>query len=79
MKEQITLRIYEAEGRAPVCDTGRYQPDPIDAGALDTGVTIGLTDEGGGRVFGIIDKVDPHAHEDDRGHRYRLVTAWVQD
>lgn len=79
MKEQITLRLYEDPAVPTARHDGRYHPDPIEGWDVATGETIPLTEEDGGRVFGIIDKVDPQTHEDGQGHRYRIATAWIQD
>lgn len=79
MKEQITLRLYQDPAVPTANNGGRYHPDPINGWDIDTGVTIPLTEDGGGRVFGIIDKVDPATHEDDQGRSYRIATVWIQD
>jgi hypothetical protein len=79
MKEQITIRLFEDDTVPTTRDSGRYHPEPIKSWDVDTGVTIALTEENGGRVFGIIDKVDPQPREDDQGHRYRTATVWIQD
>lgn len=79
MKEQITIRLYEDASVPTDRSGGRYHPDPIAGWDIDTGVTIPLTEDEGGRVFGIIDKVDPQPHEDEQGRRYRLATVWIQD
>ena len=79
MKEQITIRLFENADVPAVRDAGRYHPEPIKGWDIDTGVTIPLTEDGGGRVFGVIDKVDTQIHLDDQGQRYRLATVWIQD
>ncbi len=79
MKEQITIRVFEDPTVPTARVSGRYFPEQIEGWDVDTGVTIPLIEENAGRLFGIIDKVDPQPHEDDQGHRYRTATVWIQD
>jgi len=79
MKEQITIRLFE-DGSVPTArDSGHYHPEPVEGWDVATGDTIPLTEDDGGRVFGIVDKIDPETHKDDQGNRYRLATVWIQD
>lgn len=79
MKEQITLRLYENPA-VPTCrDGGRYHPDDMKGWDLSRGETIPLTEDNGGRVFGVIDSVEEEARTDEEGHRYKLAVAWIQD
>lgn len=79
MKEPITLRLYEDPAVPTSGEGGRYQPDEMNGWDFSRGDTVPLTEDGGGRVFGVIDSVEDDVHTDDLGHRYKLATAWIQD
>lgn len=79
MKEQTTIRLYEDPAVPTARHAGRYHPEPLAGWDVDRGESIALTEDLGGRVFGIVDKVDPETHQDQAGHRYRLATVWIQD
>lgn len=79
MKEQVTLRLYE-DPNVPTCrDSGRYHPDDLKGWGVGNGDSVPLTEDHGGRVFAVIDKVADEIHTDDNGRRYKLATAWIQD
>ena len=79
MKEQITLRLYEAPS-VPTCrDGGRYHPDDLKGWDVDRGDTVPLTEDHGGREFGVIDSVEDEPRSDEDGQRYKLAEAWIQD
>ncbi|MEO0515046.1 MAG: hypothetical protein AAF086_07105 [Planctomycetota bacterium] len=79
MKEQITLRLYE-DPKVPTCrDGGRYHPDDLKGWDVSRGDTVPLTEDHGGRVFGVVDSVDDDIHTDQDGKRYKLASAWIQD
>ncbi|BAM02731.1 hypothetical protein [Phycisphaera mikurensis] len=79
MKEQITLRLYDDPATPPACDDRRYRADPKAGGAAyERGDTIGLDEREGGRLFGVIDRVDDEVLTDESGS-YRLAWIWTQD
>ncbi len=79
MKEQITLRLYE-DPSVPTCrDGGRYHPDDLKGWDASRGDTVALSEDDGGRVFGVLDSIEEEVHTDDQGKRYKLASAWIQD
>jgi len=79
MKEQITLRLYE-DPDVPTCrHSGRYHPDDLRGWDVSRGETVALTEDNGGRVFGVFDAVGDEVHTDGQGQRYKLASAWIQD
>lgn len=79
MKEQITLRLYE-DPSVPTCrHDGRYHPDDMQGWDLANGESVPLTEDGGGRVFAVIESVQNQVHTDEDDQRYKLAVAWIQD
>lgn len=78
MKEQVTLRLYEDATLPAEKSGGRYQPDDLKGWEVERGDTVALTEDNGGRVFGVIDTIG-EAQTDANGKRFRLAVLWTQD
>lgn len=78
MKEQVTIRLFEDPTHPTERQGGRYQPDDLKGWQVDRGDTIALTEDDGGRVFGVVDSVgEPQTGPD--GKSFRLAVLWTQD
>lgn len=79
MKEQVTVRLYDDPERCLHCEDARYVADPASkGGAWERGDTVALDERNGGRIFGVIDRVEDEKRSDEHG-AYRLATVWTQD
>ncbi len=79
MKEKALIRLYEANDQRAAHHAGRYEPsDDVTGWAYEEGDQIGLCEQDGGYLMGILDRIDPKIHHDDTGS-YRLATVWTQD
>jgi hypothetical protein len=79
VKEQVTLQLYEDPSVPTGCADRRYQPDDQQGWELSRGETIPLTEQGGGRLFAVVDEVRNEVHTDDEGRRYKIAVVWTQD
>ncbi len=78
MKEEITLRLFEDPAVPTCCHEGRYHPDDMKGWNVERGDMVALAETDGGRLFGIVDRVEDEIHEQD-GRRYKLAVLWTQD
>jgi hypothetical protein len=79
MKEQVAIMLYEDASVPTCCRDRRYEPDDMKGWSVERGETIPLTEDGGGRLFAVVDHVEEQVHRDEDGRRYKIATVWTQD
>jgi hypothetical protein len=79
MKEMITVRFYESPDQRALVPVDRYKAaEDVTGWNYERGDSIGLQEQQGGYLFGIVDEVQAEVCEDDVGC-YRIAQVWTQD
>ena len=80
MKEKTLIRLYQGSDQRAAHHGGQHYRPSEDVVGWDfaEGDQIGLCEEDGGYLMGVIDHVEPEVHRDETGE-YRLASVWTQD